>query len=211
MSKAKINDVDGPYPRRLRKPLPEAVDIAEKILRIKSRRGGACLEAAWTLKDAFERFSVALAQIRAKASVYPGACASGRTDYQHRHAWASDCSDCGERSAAQKAVALFEDALGIKKVKPEDEAFAGRMPCWLIWVILPTGHQALRAVCLSKSVADRYEEYIKETQKVERVMVEESRTNHLYFGAFEKGQTVDPKDVLKALAAARKEYRRPKK
>lgn len=90
----------------------------------------------------------------------------------------------------------------------EDECFKDRRPCWLLWVILPSGHTALRAVCLSRPVADRYEKYIKATQKVERVMVEESRTNHLYFGAFEKGQTVDPKDVKKALAAARREYRR---
>lgn len=88
----------------------------------------------------------------------------------------------------------------------EDECFKDRRPCWLLWVILPSGHTALRAVCLSKAVADRYETYIKETQKVERVMVEESRTNHLYFGAFDKGQTVDPKDVLAALARARTEF-----
>jgi hypothetical protein len=88
----------------------------------------------------------------------------------------------------------------------EVDIFKDRMPCWLIWVILPSGHTALRAVCMSKAVADRYEEYIKQTQKVERVMVEESRTNHLYFGMHDKGQIVDPKDVKKALARARVEY-----
>jgi hypothetical protein len=90
--------------------------------------------------------------------------------------------------------------------KKKDEIFEGRKPCWLIWVILPSGHTTLRAVCLSKSVADKYEKYILAIGKIERVMVEESMTNHLYFGAFEKGQTVDPKDVRKALDAARADF-----
>ncbi len=148
MSAAKINDVDAPYPRRLRKSLAEAVDIAVKMLKLKGAK-----ESAWTLQDAFDK------------------------------------------------------SLG-------DAIFKGRKKCWLIWVILPSGHTALRAVTLSKVVADRYEDYIKNTQKIERVMVEESLTNHLYFGAFDKGQTVDPKDVVKALARARVEYaktRKPKK
>lgn len=137
---SKINDVDAPYPRKLRKTLVEAVDIAVKMLNLKGAK-----ESAWTLQDAFDK------------------------------------------------------SLG-------ENIFKGRVKCWLIWVILPSGHTALRAVCLSKVVADRYEDYIKQTQKIERVMVEESRTNHLYFGAFEKGQTVDPKDVLAALARARVEF-----
>lgn len=92
------------------------------------------------------------------------------------------------------------------KKKKVDEVFAGRKPCWLLWVLLPSGHTVLRAVCLSKSVADHYEKYIKATQKVERVLVEESRTNHLYFGAFEKDYP-DPDKVKEALARAREEYR----
>lgn len=91
-----------------------------------------------------------------------------------------------------------------------DEVFEGRKPCWLIWAILPSGHTALRAVCLSKSVADRYEKYILNTQNVERVMVEPSLTNHLYFGVYEKGQTVDPAEVKKALAGARRDYAKRK-
>ena len=47
---SKINDVDAPYPRRLRKTLPEAIDIAVKILRLKNAK-----ESAWTLQDAFKR------------------------------------------------------------------------------------------------------------------------------------------------------------
>lgn len=82
-----------------------------------------------------------------------------------------------------------------------------RRPCWLIWVLLSSGKQALRAVCLSKKVADAYVEYAGKLPKVERVFAEESRTDHLYFGMFELGQR-DQKDIKAALKAARKEYRR---
>lgn len=90
-----------------------------------------------------------------------------------------------------------------------DEMFRDRKPCWLVWVVLKSGHTALRAVCLSKGVADHYEKYIQATQQVERVMVEESRTNHLYFGMLETPP--NPDAVKAALKRARTEYaKKPK-
>jgi hypothetical protein len=83
-----------------------------------------------------------------------------------------------------------------------------RRKCWLIWVILSSGTQALRAVCLSREVADAYVEYAKKLPKVERVMAEPSITDHLYFGAFEFGaQSV--KDIKAALKRAKAEYSVP--
>lgn len=62
-----------------------------------------------------------LSELRAKAYAHFGACATGLTDYYHRHASASNCSECGERDQAEKMVRLLEKALGLT---PKD------IPCY---------------------------------------------------------------------------------
>lgn len=68
------------------------------------------------------RVEALLTELRAKAYDRLGSCATGYTDYQHSHSYASDCAACGERAAAGKALAMLEDALGLK---PKDK------PCFL--------------------------------------------------------------------------------
>jgi hypothetical protein len=68
------------------------------------------------------RVEALLTELRAKAYARWGSCATGLTDYQHRHASASNCSACGERSEAERMVKKIEAALGLK---------ASDIPCYL--------------------------------------------------------------------------------
>jgi hypothetical protein len=62
-------------------------------------------------------------ELEAQADMYPGSCATGYKDYQHSHAWASDCSKCGEREAARKMCEKLEEVLDLGK--PRKKAAVG--------------------------------------------------------------------------------------
>jgi hypothetical protein len=80
-------------------------------------------------------------------------------------------------------------------------------PGWLVWAIRPNGATVLRAICTTEQCAKHYKEYLLKAEGAERVYIEGSRLNHLYFGIMERGGP-DPKKVKAALAAARKVYRK---
>lgn len=82
-------------------------------------------------------------------------------------------------------------------------------PGWLIWALMRSGASVLRAICTTEALALMYQVYLKDSDaNVERVIVEESRMNHLYFGLFEKGPLADPKNVRAALKSARNAARK---
>lgn len=91
-----------------------------------------------------------------------------------------------------------------KKTK-EKELQLERRKCWIIWVILKSNKQSLRAICLSEEVAKEYESYIKKLPGVVNVFVEKTMTDHLYFGMFEYGMRTQD-EIKKAMAAARAAY-----
>ena len=93
------------------------------------------------------------------------------------------------------------------KKNKQAELVTERRPCWIIWAILSSGHQVIKAICLSEPVAEAYTKYVTKLPKVERVLAEKSLTDHLYFGLMEKGPIMDPASVKKALAKAREAYR----
>lgn len=63
--------------------------------------------------SAHDNVNAMLGALRKKAYAHWGSCATGLNDYYHRHASASNCSECGEREEAGRTLKLLEQALCI--------------------------------------------------------------------------------------------------
>lgn len=83
--------------------------------------------------------------------------------------------------------------------------FPKQIPGWLVWSGNKDGSTALRAVDTTEKMAKLHEKAIISEGRAERVFIERTRLNHLYFGMFEHGAP-DPEKVKKALADARKKH-----
>lgn len=77
--------------------------------------------------------------------------------------------------------------LAVEEARREERErmLTGESPVWLVWVLLESGPPCLlRAVDLSLSTALRHREALLSDPRFVRAVVEESRANHLYAGAF---------------------------
>lgn len=84
--------------------------------------------------------------------------------------------------------------------------FPAKKPCWLIWCLMPSGQQILRAIDTTATMAKLHKKAIVNEGKADRIFIEKSELNHLYFGVFDmKGFKAA---ISSALSVAREEWKK---
>lgn len=73
--------------------------------------------------DRMEKVVALYRELEKQADKYPGSCATGYKDYRHSHSYATDCSACGVRSAAQGVCEKLEAILVLPE--PNKKAITG--------------------------------------------------------------------------------------